>query len=106
MDTNGKLVRDRIPEIIEESGRIARTRQLEPAERLPALLAKLQEETAELRSAGTVPQRIEEIADVLEVLKAIAADLDTPWIEIETVAGAKRAERGGFERGFWMELGI
>ena len=47
MDTDGKLVRDRIPEIIEAAGGQATTRLLDPAERLTALLAKLQEESDE-----------------------------------------------------------
>ena len=68
MDTDGKLVRDRIPEIIEASGGQATTRLLDQAERLPALLAKLQEESVELRTATSPAEQREVLADVLEVL--------------------------------------
>jgi predicted house-cleaning noncanonical NTP pyrophosphatase (MazG superfamily) len=103
MDTDGKLVRDRIPEIIEASGRQPTTRVLSQAERLPALLLKLQEESDELRDATTVADQAEEIADVLEVLKGIASELGQPWPNIETLADDKRARRGGFEAGMWLQ---
>ena len=102
MTTPGKLVRDRIPEIVAERGHRATTRRLEPSERLPALLAKLDEETAELREADGLDHQAEEIADVHEVLLAIATELGLAWDDIERIAADKRAERGGFEQGVWM----
>lgn len=60
-----------------------------------ALLEKLFEEAAELRGAG-VTEVAEEIADVLEVLRAIAKVRGHEWADIEKVAEAKRAERGAF----------
>ena len=104
MDAEGKLVRDRIPEIIEAAGGQPSTRVLDQAERLPALLMKLQEESDELRAAASPAAQSEELADVLEVLKAIASELGQPWNEIEATAAEKRAERGGFEAGIWLEL--
>ena len=103
MDTDGKLVRDRIPEIIEASGRQPTTRVLSQAERLPALLLKLQEESDELRDATTVADQAEEIADVLEVLKGIASELGQPWPKLDTLADDNRARRGGFEAGMWLQ---
>ncbi len=104
MDAEGKLVRDRIPEIIEAAGGHPSTRVLDKAERLPAMLAKLQEESDELRAAASTAEQGEELADVLEVLKAIASELGQPWHEVESTAAEKRAERGGFEAGIWLEL--
>lgn len=104
MTMPGKLVRDRIPEIVRASGRDPLVRQLDRDHRLPALLDKLQEEVDELRAAATVTDRTEEIADVFEVLAAIAADLGLAWSAVEAVATTKREERGGFYDGLWMEL--
>mgnify|MGYP003949591499 FL=1 len=104
MDTDGKLVRNRIPEIIGAAGGQATTRRLDQAERLPALLAKLQEESDELRTAAFPAEQREELADVLEVLKGIASELSLPWADIESAAAQKRAERGGFEAGIWLQL--
>ena len=103
MDAEGKLVRDRIPEIIEAAGGQPSTRVLDKAERLPALLAKLQEESDELRAAPSPGEQSEELADVFEVIKAIASELGQPWNEIEATAAEKRAERGGFGDGIWLQ---
>ena len=74
------------------------------AERLPALLLKLQEESDELRDAATVAEQAEELADVIEVLKGIASELGQPSSNIETLADDKHARRGGFEAGIWLKL--
>lgn len=79
--------------------------RLEPSERLPALLAKLKEETDELRDASRTEHRLEELADVYEVLQSLAAELGLPWSEVEVVAAAKREARGSFTDGIWLELG-
>lgn len=104
MDANGKLERDRIPEIIESAGGQPTTRMLEPAERLPALLMKLQEESDELRAATSPVEQGEELADVLEVLLALTSELGLPWDQIEAGAAKKRTERGGFDAGIWLRL--
>lgn len=104
MDTDGKLVRDRIPEIIEASGRQPTTRVLRHAERQPALLLKLQEWSDKLCDAATVAGQPEELADLLDVLKGIAAELGQPWPDIEAFADDKRARRGGFDAGIWLQL--
>ena len=63
-----KLVRDRIPEIIEVSGKICATEILSDEAYLRLLDAKLDEELAEYHS----DQNIEELADLLEVIYAAA----------------------------------
>jgi predicted house-cleaning noncanonical NTP pyrophosphatase (MazG superfamily) len=98
MDAEGKLVRDRIPEIIEAAGGHPSTRVLDKAERLPAMLAKLQEESDELRAAASTAEQGEELADVLEVLKAIASELGQPWDEVE-IDRCREAGRAGRVRG-------
>ncbi len=87
-----KLVRDRIPDIITASGKRCDIRTLS-AEEYPAMLkAKLHEEIAEYEESG----ELEELADILEVLYALAAaDGSTPE-ELETLRLRKARERGGF----------
>lgn len=96
-----KLVRDRIPELIAASGRDATTTTLPEAERASALLAKLREETAEL-AAAPAEQRVEELADVLEVVQALAAALGIAWADVLETAVAKRQDRGGFADGVML----
>ncbi|MER6826489.1 nucleoside triphosphate pyrophosphohydrolase [Streptosporangium sp. NPDC000563] len=88
-------MRDRIPEIIRAHGREPVVTVLGDADYRAALLEKLFEEAAELREAPAA-EVAEEIADVLEVLRAIATVHGREWSDIEKVAEAKRAERGAF----------
>lgn len=98
----GKLVRDRIPEIIRESGEQPTTWVLDHAEYRSALFTKLAEETGELFVATELADQVEELADVYEVLLALAFDLGTNWSAVERVAERKRAERGGFKERVWL----
>ena len=68
---------------------------------LEALMLKLREECAELVDA-TPAELLEEVADVLEVLRGIALASGATWEEVEALAAAKRDERGGFVQGVWL----
>ena len=96
-----KLVRDGIPALIADLGGAAQTRKVPHDERLPWLLSKLREECDELRETPC----IEEAADVIEVLRAIADHLGLTWDEVERAREAKRAARGGFAGGVVMTMG-
>jgi predicted house-cleaning noncanonical NTP pyrophosphatase (MazG superfamily) len=91
-----KLVRDRIPEIIRSAKKTPLTRTASGAESRSLLEAKLQEETDELRSAAPA-KRSEELADVLEVLHALARLEGLTPATLEALRARKAAERGGFE---------
>jgi predicted house-cleaning noncanonical NTP pyrophosphatase (MazG superfamily) len=98
---NGKLVRDRIPEIIKEDGGDPVTALLSPEEYPSSLMAKLTEEVDEL--LGDQGDHVaEELADVLEVLTAIAALNGIDWPSVEELRADKRAARGGFEGRAWL----
>ena len=89
-----KLVRDRIPEIIVQSGKTCLTRILTREEYLAGLDAKLDEELAEFRETPCV----EELADLLEVLRACACAHGFSMEEVERVRREKAVERGGFAK--------
>ena len=90
-----KLVRDKIPSIIEQAGKVPVTDIISPVEMQPALDRKLQEEVKEYLESHSV----EEMADVLEVLHGIAFHLGINWEQIESERIRKKEERGGFEKG-------
>ena len=92
--TYHKLVRDRIPEIIEAGGGQRRTAILSDDEYLAMLDAKLDEELAEYHR----DQNIEELADLLEVICAAAAARGYTFEELEAVRAEKAEKRGGFAR--------
>ena len=89
-----KLVRDRIPEIISADGKTCTTEILSDADYLRMLDAKLDEELAEYHK----DQNIEELADLLEVLRAAAVARGYTLDELERVRAEKASKRGGFEK--------
>jgi predicted house-cleaning noncanonical NTP pyrophosphatase (MazG superfamily) len=99
----GKLVRDRIPELIAREGGSPRTRILDHASYELALRDKLIEEAHELRDADDSAAAIEEAADVYEVLLAIADRCGIGLEDIADRAALKRSARGGFDQRIWLE---
>lgn len=89
-----KLVRDRIPEIIEASGRRCVCSILSDEEYLAKLDEKLNEELAEYQESKS----LEELADLLEVMRAVAAARSSSMDEVESIRRDKAAKRGGFEK--------
>ncbi|MEV0135515.1 nucleoside triphosphate pyrophosphohydrolase [Dactylosporangium sp. NPDC050688] len=88
----GKLVRDRIPHLISADGGVALTRVAAAGEHLPLLRDKLAEEVAEFLDGNDVT----ELADILEVVYALAAALGTDAGGLDRIRPAKLVERGGF----------
>jgi predicted house-cleaning noncanonical NTP pyrophosphatase (MazG superfamily) len=97
-----KLVRDQIPAIITAAGGRPVTRVLDDAGYEGALRAKLLEEAHEAQAAPD-GQLASELADVLEVLQALAAAHHMSWEGVVSEAGRKRAERGGFDNRIFLE---
>jgi predicted house-cleaning noncanonical NTP pyrophosphatase (MazG superfamily) len=90
----GKLVRDKIPEIIAKNeGAVPEFRVLGDAEYAEGLRDKLVEEVGEYLASGEV----EELADILEVVYALAARDGLSPVDLERVRAEKRDARGGFD---------
>lgn len=93
-----KLIRDRIPEIIESSGKTCVTEVLSDEEYILALDAKLDEELAEYHK----DRNIEELADLMEVILAAAVARGYTVEQLEQVRAEKAAERGGVEKKLYL----
>lgn len=89
-----KLIRERIPEIIEASGRRCVCSTLSDEEYLAKLDEKLNKELAEYQESKS----LEELADLLEVMRAVAAARSSSMDEVESIRRDKAAKRGGFEK--------
>lgn len=89
-----KLIRDKIPEIIEDDGGSCKTRVLKEDEYLTELDKKLSEELAEYLESGS----LEELADLTEVIRAVTVARGYSTEELEKVRAEKAAQRGGFEK--------
>ena len=97
-----KLVRDRIPEIIIANDETPVTRILNDADYKKSLEEKLYEEYEEvLSSEGT--ERCEELADMIEVIRALAQLENKTLEEIIGISDEKREKRGGFEEKIFLE---
>lgn len=98
-----KLVRDRIPEIITSRGGRPVCRKADEEEYWLKLKEKLHEEVEEFEKAGTEAEAKEELADVLEVIRAIADHLKCRGDEIENLRIKKAEERGAFKERIILE---
>lgn len=92
----GKLVRDLIPEIILQRGRQPLIYTADTDEYGHLLRSKLCEEVDEFLEADDSTMA-EELADVLEVIYALADQLGVTPQQLEAMRSEKAAERGGFK---------
>lgn len=93
-----KLVRDRIPEVIEAGGGKAEIRILSDEEYALLLEAKLDEEVGEYHRE----KNAEELADILEVVYALAASIGCSREELLRIYQKKHETRGGFEKRVFL----
>lgn len=97
-----KLVRDKIPEIIKNNNETPITRILSDEEYKIELEKKLYEEYQEvLESSGE--NRLEELADMLEVMIALANTQNASLEDIIKIADKKQTKRGGFQEKIFLE---
>lgn len=91
-ETYNKLVRDKIPEILDEKGVSYEIKIATPEEYKVELIKKLQEEIREFGEA----EDSEELADIAEVIEALKKLPD--FENVEELRKKKVEERGGFEK--------
>ena len=99
-----KLVRDRIPAIIQSEYRDCQTRRLTSTEYQTELKAKLVEEAREVQEASDRKAFIEELADLSEVLDAMMDFFEIDATEIQAVKDAKAQTRGRFKDRIFLEF--
>ncbi len=97
-----KLVRDRIPEIIEKDGKTCVCSELSQEDYITMLDQKLNEELAEYQESKSM----EELADLLEVMSAVAAARGSSLDEVEQIRQKKKEKRGGFAKRILLETVI
>lgn len=96
-----KLVRDHIPDIIHKKGETCEVMHLGTEQEYEdALLEKLHEEVAEYQADRT----LEELADIMEVIVAIAESKQSGLEEIDQIRIQKKKERGGFEKRIMLKI--
>jgi len=96
MKLYNKLVRDKIPQIIEANGELAEVQVLKLAQYSKMLNIKLQEELSEFLEANDNNQ-VEELADLVEGVYTILKNKELSIKEFEKVRLKKKDEKGGFD---------
>ncbi|WP_079508826.1 nucleoside triphosphate pyrophosphohydrolase [Mesobacillus jeotgali] len=100
-----KLVRDRIPEIIHQSGKGFNTKKLVHDEYIKELKKKAFEELNEYTNSASTQEAAEELADLLEVMYSLAEVHGYKFNQIEEIRKRKAEVRGGFrERIFLIDV--
>jgi predicted house-cleaning noncanonical NTP pyrophosphatase (MazG superfamily) len=99
MKKYNKLVRDRIPEIIKKQGQNPVTRILDDNEYVEGLIDTLCEEVDQFDE----DRNVEEMADILEVLMALAQALGISQQELKHVRDKKAVSRGSFRKRIFLE---
>lgn len=97
-----KLVRDKIPNIIEEKGETPVIKVLDENDYKKELEKKLYEEYKEVIEASG-DDRVEELADMLEVIKALASLENKNLNDIIDIADKKNKKRGAFDEKIFLE---
>lgn len=98
-----KLVRDNIPEIASANGDNWQFRVAKEHEKYDLLMRKLKEEVGELSQALSKQEKLEELADVMEVLIAFCEYIGLDEEEFLDVSTNKLNERGGYKKWIVME---
>ncbi len=98
-----KLVRDKIPELLDKNGGETEIEILDNEKYIECLLEKLKEECEEVISADSRENLTEELADLLEVINAIAKTNDIDFDKIEKIRLDKKEKRGGFDSKIFLK---
>ena len=95
---HNKLVRDNIPNIIENNGQSAKTLILDDEKYTVALEKKLKEETREYLHS----RELMELADILEVVEALAKNQGSSFDEVLQLKKQKQEENGAFDKKIFL----
>jgi len=95
---HNKLVRDNIPQIIENNGQSAKTVILDDEKYTAALEKKLKEETREYLQS----KELMELADILEVVEALAENQGSSFDEVLELKKQKQEKNGAFEKKIFL----
>lgn len=101
-----KLIRDKIVDIIEKDGKKAVVSILDDEQYKKELLKKLLEEANEVASSSEPNEMLEELADVLEVIRYLAKTSGKKLEDVIGIADEKKAKRGGFDDKIFLEKTI
>ncbi|MDD2180930.1 MAG: nucleoside triphosphate pyrophosphohydrolase [Bacilli bacterium] len=101
-----KLVRDKIIDIIIADNETPIYHQLSNDEYWNSLIEKDKEELEEVIKAISNEERKKELADKLEIIRAMAEHIGYDLNDVINEANIKREKRGGFDKRLFLEKTI
>ena len=101
--TFNKLVRDKIPELLDKNGGQTETEILNDEKYINCLYEKLKEECEEVVNSNSQENLIEELADLFEVIISLAKAKNITLEEIEKIRIEKKNKRGGFDSRLFLK---
>lgn len=102
MKIYNKLVRDKIPQIIQNEGKIVYSCTLDGENLRKMLKVKLIEESRELSKSTTKEEMINELADISEVIETIYEVFNIAEIDVDLAKHEKMQEKGAFKSGTYL----
>lgn len=102
MPTYNKLVRDKIPEIIEKNGKTCTIMELDMETYIKELKNKFVEELHEYLEATSDDEAIEELSDVLEIIHSLSKIHGKSIEDVEKMRKKKFKDRGGFHDKLYL----
>lgn len=102
MKIYNKLVRDKIPQIIQNEGKTVYSCTLDGENLRKMLKTKLIEESREVSKATTKEEMINELADISEIIETIYEIFDIEEIDVDLAKNKKMKESGSFKSGTYL----
>ncbi|MBO8173101.1 MAG: nucleoside triphosphate pyrophosphohydrolase [Bacillaceae bacterium] len=102
MPVYNKLIRDKIPAIIHQTGKSYQVKTLSAQEYRTELRKKGREELEEYMQAEDDRSAVEELADLMEVIYALSEVHGSSTEELEEIRKRKAEERGGFQEKLFL----
>ena len=102
MTTYNKLIRDRIPDMLEKAGTKFHVEVLNQDRYILELKKKLSEEIIEYQEAADDNMALEELADLLEVIHALAPIHGSTINEVEQIRMSKMEEEGSYDGKIYL----
>ncbi|WP_188207710.1 nucleoside triphosphate pyrophosphohydrolase [Alkalibacillus aidingensis] len=103
MPIHNKLIRDKIPEIIEATGKSFSTKKLSEEDYIKELRTKLSEEVNEYLNAKNDNEALEELADIVEVIHSLAKIHGNSFEKVEQLRVEKAHKRGVFDKRIFLK---
>lgn len=98
-----KLIRCKLVNLLKNGGVIVNSISLSEKDYINSLKAKILEEAAEVANSNNQEELIEELGDLIEVIKSLIAAGDIDPDLVEKVRLDKKSEKGGFNKDSYVE---